>query len=282
LTRGRIVHLLLFNVIAALVIAGLVALAVWQTHRRTWKSDLIARVEARVSALPTPAPPRAIWPDVATASHEYLRVTVSGRWLEDQFALVQAATELGGGYWVLTPLMQEDGTIVLINRGFVPADKRAPAHWKVHKEGVDTVTGLLRITEPNGAFLRANDPSGDRWFSRDVEAIATSRRLDEAAPYFIDAESTPSHTGLPVPGLTVVFFSNNHLVYALTWSVLALMTAGGAIFVNMEAFRAPTAPQKTAGDPRRGASSASPPTASLSLTARPGTIQSTASNGETP
>jgi surfeit locus 1 family protein len=99
------------------------------------------------------------------------------------------------------------------------------------------VTGLLRMSEPGGAFLRANDPVADRWFSRDVAAIAATRGLPQTAPYFIDAERSPGKTGLPVPGLTVRSFSNNHLVYAITWSILALMAAAGALFVNLELLR---------------------------------------------
>ena len=99
------------------------------------------------------------------------------------------------------------------------------------------MTGLLRMSEPGGAFLRVNDPASDRWFSRDVAAIAASRGLDKVAPYFIDAERAPGESGLPVAGLTVIAFSNNHLVYALTWGALALMAAAGAIFVNLDLLR---------------------------------------------
>jgi surfeit locus 1 family protein len=238
LTGKRILLLILFDVAAALIVAGLVALAIWQTHRRAWKLGLIARVEARISAPATAAPARERWPEVSATADEYQRVTVTGRWLEDRSALVQAATELGGGYWVITPLVQNDGTAVLINRGFIPADKRDPAYWKGHDEELDTVTGLLRISEPRGAFLRTNDPPVDRWFSRDVEAIAASRGLPTTAPYFIDAERARHHAGLPIPALTVIAFSNNHLIYAFTWCTLALMAAVGAVFVNVEVLRA--------------------------------------------
>jgi len=40
--------------------------------------------------------------------------------------------------------------------------------------GPATVTGLLRITEPHGGFLRHNDPAGTM-VSRDVQAIAAAR-----------------------------------------------------------------------------------------------------------
>jgi surfeit locus 1 family protein len=93
------------------------------------------------------------------------------------------------------------------------------------------------MPEPGGGFLRVNDPASDRWFSRDVAAIAAVRGLDEVAPFFIDAERVSGESGLPVAGLTVIRFSNNHLVYALTWGILALMAAAGAAFVNLDRLR---------------------------------------------
>ncbi|PMW08503.1 Surfeit locus 1 family protein, partial [Pseudomonas sp. GW456-11-11-14-TSB2] len=88
--------------------------------------------------------------------------------------------------------------------------------------GTATVTGLLRLTEPKGAFLRYNDPGTNRWYSRDVSAISTARGLGPVAPYFIDADAGPAATA-PVGGLTVERFTNNHLVYGLTWFALAVM-----------------------------------------------------------
>jgi surfeit locus 1 family protein len=100
-------------------------------------------------------------------------------------------TDLGSGYWVLTPLRQADGTVVLVNRGFVPPERRERgAHGAGDAETAATVTGLLRISEPKGSFLRRNDPARERWYSRDVAAIAAARGLKGAvAPYFIDADA---------------------------------------------------------------------------------------------
>ena len=176
---------------------------------------------------------------------------VRGAWLAGRSALVKAVTEIGGGYWVLTPLARDDGTTVLVNRGFVPADGQGGAAWEPRSPGPVAITGLLRMSEPGGAFLRANDPGADRWFSRDVAAIAASRGLAKVAPYFVDAERVPGESGLPVPGLTVIAFSNNHAVYALTWGTLALMAAAGAIVVNLDLL----------GLRRLGARQASPPEA---------------------
>ncbi len=222
-------HSVLFRVVAGslafLFFVLFVALGTWQIERRAWKLDLIARVEQRVHA-PAVAPPGPErWAQVTAGSDEYRHVTLSGTFLDQSQTLVQAITDLGAGYWVLTPLRSAEGTVVLVNRGFVDADSRD----HIRPGGEASVTGLLRITEPGGGFLRHNDPAADRWFSRDVQAIARARGLKTVAPYFVDADAASgagADPRAPIGGLTVVQFHNSHLVYAITWYTLALMVAG--------------------------------------------------------
>jgi surfeit locus 1 family protein len=225
---GRRLLLSGFLVIAALIFTGL---GVWQVERRSWKLDLIDRVDQRIHAAPV-APPRPTeWPRGTAQDFEYRHVTLSGVFDNDRETLVQAVTERGPGFWVMTPLRLADGTAVLVNRGFVPPERREPAS-REQPSGEVTVTGLLRISEPGGGFLRANDARSDRWYSRDVAAIAASKGIDQAAPYFIDADASPNPDDFPVGGLTVVQFRNSHLVYALTWFSLALMSLGGLIVLR--------------------------------------------------
>lgn len=224
--RGARFALLALCAFFALLFAGL---GVWQVKRLAWKLDLIARVEARLHAPPVDAPAAAAF----SPADEYRRVALEGHYLNDRETLVQAVTELGGGFWVLTPFETTRGVTILVNRGFVPPEKRAPEDRAAGRiEGETRLVGLLRLTEPGGGFLRSNDAANERWFSRDVAAIAQARGLEPAAavaPYFVDAEAAPVPGGLPVGGLTVVHFSNNHLVYALTWFALAAMCVGAAV-----------------------------------------------------
>ena len=219
-------------------VAGLVALAVWQVHRRACKLDLIARVEARVHADPAPAPGPGRWADISAAADEYRRVTATGDWLPDRSSV------RSGGDGTGQRLLGDDalGAGRRHNRPRQPRLRsRGQAIPSLLAGGEATqrvtVTGLLRMSEPGGAFLRANEPASNRWYSRDVPAIAASRGLAQVAPYFIDAERAPGESGLPVAGLTVIAFSNNHLIYAITWGALAVMAAAGAIFVNLDLAR---------------------------------------------
>ena len=213
------------TLLALVLFAGFTALGSWQVARLEWKTALIERVNQRVHQTAVEAPGPRQWAGVAAASHEYLHVRLSGTYLLDLSTPVQAVTELGPGFWVLTPLRRDDGSFVLVNRGYVP--KFVPESG----EKAVAITGLLRISEPGGAFLRDNDPAGGRWYSRDVQAIAAAKGLTNVAPYFVDAKAGPDKAG-PVGGLTVIAFHNNHLVYALTWYALAAMVAGAYIWIR--------------------------------------------------
>jgi surfeit locus 1 family protein len=208
---------------------GFAGLGIWQLERRAWKLDLIARVNARVHAEPQSLPSRDVWPKINAKDDEYLRVRLQGELLQDKETLVQAVTERGPGWWVMTPMRVAAG-VVLINRGFVPFDRRDVSSRSAGSpEGEVTVTGLLRMTEPRGGFLRSNDPATGRWYSRDVAAISRARELTGAAPFFVDADATPNPGGFPIGGLTVVAMRNSHLAYALTWFALAGLALLGAI-----------------------------------------------------
>ncbi|WP_425598166.1 SURF1 family protein [Brucella intermedia] len=221
----------LFSVLGAVFFVLFMGLGIWQVERLQWKLDLIERVDARVHAEPVAAPGRDDWANVNQNDDEYRRVKLTGTYLNDKEILVHALTERGAGYWVLTPMRSPDGALTLINRGFVPSDRRDPSsRHETQIAGETTVTGLLRMPEPDGFFLRPNDPARNDWNSRDIAAFAQKLNLGQVAPYFIDADANSAAGALPIGGLTVVKFRNSHLSYAITWFALAAMVAGAAIF----------------------------------------------------
>jgi surfeit locus 1 family protein len=226
-------------VLALLLIVLFASLGTWQVFRLQWKLDLIARVGARLTAAPVAPPAASRWAHITSESDEYRRVLLSGVYLYDLTTPVQALTEQGSGYWLLTPMCLANGNIVLVNRGFIEAELGAPTRYAPVRADADpcarargeapvTVSGLLRTSE-HGPLMRANDPAANRWYSRDVAAIVAARRLPRAAPFFVDAaagQNPPGSPDRPQGGLTVVSFHNSHLVYAITWYALALMVAG--------------------------------------------------------
>ncbi|KRA98396.1 hypothetical protein ASD83_11150 [Devosia sp. Root685] len=207
-----------FAAFAAVCALGFGGLGVWQVERLAWKNGLVAAVEARSTATPLDLN-EADWDGIDPEASEYQRVSASGRFAGGD-TLSQAVTVYGGGFWVMTPLALADGRAVLINRGFVTAAQRDAG---IERPGaVVRVSGLLRASEPDGGFLRSNDPEAGRWYSRDVAEIGAASGLDNLAPFFVDADA--GDAAYPIGGLTVLTFSNNHLVYALTWFGLTLLS----------------------------------------------------------
>jgi surfeit locus 1 family protein len=247
---------------AALLMLLFLALGAWQVQRLAWKLELIERVERHVNAAPAAAPGPAQWPTLNRRDDEYRRVQLQGRFDHARETLVAASTELGSGFWVLTPLSSDAGFTVLVNRGFVnPAHRDAARRDTPAPDGEQRVTGLLRFSEPGGSLLQQNAPAAGRWYSRDVAAIAAARGLSTngtpLAPYFVDEAADPAaaadaaqRSRWPRPGLTVIRFSNNHRVYAVTWFALALMVACaiGYLVLDDRRLRRLSAPSDDAPD----------------------------------
>ena len=234
-TPRKRAFLLAWCIFALIAFCGFIALGNWQVERRVWKLALIERAETRSQAAAVAIPDRTEWPQIKATSHEYLHVRTSGHFLHKDATFVQANTNQGPGFWALVPMQQADGSVIIINRGFVAKkeDYAAGLNTDAHLE----LSGLLRLSEPGGSRARKNEPENERWFSRDVEAIAKIRQLpaEHVAPYFIDADYTPSaNAGDPIGGLTIISFYNHHLVYALTWYTLALMVAGATVYLLRE------------------------------------------------
>lgn len=211
-------------------LAILLGLGVWQLARKGEKEALIARIIERSHAEPPAAPPPFdAWDAKAD---EFSRVQARGTFLHDRETLVHglAPGEPGRalqGFYVLTPLKRDDGTTILINRGFIPTELKRPEDRAAGQvKGETTVTGMLRASEARGLFVPESDPKRDAWFTRDIAGIAAARDLTNVAPYLIEADATPNPGGWPRGGQLRVDLPNNHLQYAFTWFGIAACLIG--------------------------------------------------------
>jgi len=218
---------------SGLVVLVLLALGFWQLDRMEAKQRLIASVSGRVSEPAVPLPAAGQWTGINKPADDFLKVTVSGRLLNDRetylFMLYTPAGERDPtpGYAVITPLQRDDGSVVLVNRGFVPDSKRDPANrpQSLNTERV-TITGLLRLPESRSWFNADDAPAKRLFYTRDPKAMAKAVGLEQVAPFVIDADATAVAGGWPKGGNTVISFSDNHLQYAITWFTLALAVFG--------------------------------------------------------
>jgi surfeit locus 1 family protein len=207
-------------------LALLIGLGVWQLQRLQWKEGLIARVEARTKSKPITFE-RAIALARVGQDLSYTPVTVEGRYHHKLERYLYALSPEGKPGWhVITPLETVKGTMVLVDRGFVPEALRDPATRKQGEvQDVVTVTGLVRNSEAPNLFVPDNEPDKNQWFSRDLPTMAQSMfpgGTVQVAPFFLEAEASDVPGGWPQGGQTRVTFPNNHLQYAITWFGLAV------------------------------------------------------------
>ncbi|MEP3524606.1 MAG: SURF1 family protein [Hyphomicrobiales bacterium] len=236
-----------FLTIAAITALGvLIALGSWQVKRLSWKEALIARVEAQIASPPVPLE------DVIPAQTElrgtdndieYQPVSVVGTFDHSKEYFYFATLDGASGFHVYTPLKinaakAASPSIVFVNRGFVPDDKKAQeTRPDSLTSGEVTITGLFRwpdVEKPN-SFIPDNDVEANIFFWRELALMRNEAgySADELHPFFV-YENKKIDVSLPVGGVTIIDFPNSHLAYAITWYGLALTLIGvyGALLIG--------------------------------------------------
>jgi surfeit locus 1 family protein len=231
--RGREGGLLIPVLLTAVGLAVLIGLGVWQLERKAWKDGLAETLLARLGAAPTPLPSPGSWNRLNQADDEYRRVTFPAEFLHRYEALAFTSGSTlrpdvsGPGYWVLTPARLPGGSIVMVDRGFVPETKKdAATRAEGQVSGMGDMTGALRWPEQRGSFTPADEPAKNLWFTRDPASIAAAKGIGPVAPFYVALEDPAAPGGLPRVGKLRPNLPNNHLQYALTWFGLALTLAG--------------------------------------------------------
>ncbi|MCD7110939.1 SURF1 family protein [Rhizobium sp. DKSPLA3] len=224
--RGGPVARVLSGILLLALFAALVGLGTWQMQRLHWKEGLLAAIAERRNAPPVDVDAIAAMVEAGT-DIEYRPVRVSGVFVNAGERHFFATYNGQSGFYVYTPLTLADGRTVLINRGFVPYERKDPAtRPESQPSGPVTVTGLARarLDAKPSWVVPDNDLGKNIFYWKDWTAMTTAAGLSPARtlPFFIDADATPDPGRLPVGGVTQFDLPNNHLQYALTWYGLAL------------------------------------------------------------
>jgi surfeit locus 1 family protein len=213
-------------------VAVLLSLGFWQLARLDVKLDQIARIEARIAAPPVPVPAA---PD--PERDRYLPVTVDGMFTGDAVHVLSSLQGQGAGSRVIAVLQAEDGRRLAVDRGFVPEARRAGLDLS---GGPVTVTGNLDWPRDADSYTPPPDLARGLWFSRAAAPIAAHLGTE---PLLIVARAVtaPGGDAVAVPGLvlapTGIDIRNDHLEYAITWFLLALVWAAMSLYLIWRTWR---------------------------------------------
>src|SRR5690606_4934911 len=127
----------------------------------------------------------------------YKPVKVSGTFLNDQSIFLQGKRHQDQlGYHLITPLKLPRGTLMFINRGWVPLGRK---ETDFNIAGRVTVDGIARHMLEPGLFAPNNIPAKNQWYCADLPALARGK------PYLpLMVEAVKSGDTPPVGGVTGV------------------------------------------------------------------------------
>lgn len=195
-------------------------LGIWQLQRLEWKEGVLAEIDARIGGTPVPLPGI-----VDPATDRFLPVVTSGS-TGDTEILVQSSLKLvGPGFRVIAPFQTDDGRPIMVDRGFIRLTDRD----RVRPSTAMTVTGNLHWPDEQDIFTPDPDIPAGLWFARDVAGMAAALGTE---PVLVVARTTDEAvrvvTPLPVDSAGI---PNDHLQYAVTWFLLAVVWAAMTVYL---------------------------------------------------
>jgi len=210
-----------------------IRLGIWQLdrlkQRRAFNAQVISMRAAEMLNLNQNLP-------ADISSMEWRAVTVSGEYdFENQLALRNQYNGDQYGYHLITPLRFGNGTAVLVDRGWIPADgNTAPTDWRKYDEsGQVTVTGQIRLGQAKPAFGGVADADTghlDIWNNLNIVRISGQSPYP-ILPVYIQPNEIENDSVPPIPFQPVVELTEgSHFGYALQWFAFATILFFGYPF----------------------------------------------------
>ncbi|MFF7144924.1 SURF1 family cytochrome oxidase biogenesis protein [Streptomyces nodosus] len=246
----------ILTLVALALIPTMIELGFWQLHRHEHKVALNKVIGDSLAAKPVPV--ESLTSPGATIPHQdlYHRVTAVGSFDTAHEVVVRRRTNADGnvGYHVLTPFVLTDGRILMVNRGWVPADGAQTAFPEIPApaRGEITVTGRLM---PDETTARSGIKNVQGLPDRQVMLISgaeQAKRLGkEVLGGYVELTS-PAPRGdnpelIPDPGHSDI---GPHMAYAIQWWLFSAgVPVGWFVLARREARDRTEEEKRTSGEP---------------------------------
>jgi cytochrome oxidase assembly protein ShyY1 len=214
-----------FHLLVLVVVVAMVNLAFWQLRRLDERRDFNAQVQANANQ------PIASFDDVIAESTdpsavEWRRVRVGGTYVPDhQFLVVNRSQNGGTGRNVVDALQLDDGSLLMVNRGFVPEAEEVPPV----PPGPVELVGRLRVSEQRRTGQPADESSDALTEIRRIDLDVLSKQFDAAVqPMYVEQlESTPPDDASLQPIVAPTLDDGPHLSYTIQWFIFSVCVIVG-------------------------------------------------------
>ena len=197
----------------------------WQWARRSEAVDEIQRIERNYDAQPRPVDEVLGDLDGWSDDDEWTPVALHGEYLADDQVLVRNRVRGGQpGFEQLVPLRLDDGSIFVVDRGWLPLGDGAdatPDAVPLPPKGEVTVVARLRQAEP--ALPGRSAPDGQ------LPSIDVATMVDQlgepgyTGAYGLLASEDPAAAETPLAAVRPQEDEGPHLSYALQWIAFGVL-----------------------------------------------------------
>jgi cytochrome oxidase assembly protein ShyY1 len=221
---GYLVLVIVFAIACAL-------LSWWQWSRRAEAVAEIAKIEANYDAPPAQLGDLLSALDDTEDAAEWRPVEITGEYLVDQQLLVRnRPRNSDAGFEVLVPLRLTNGTVFVVDRGWIPAGETLEAPDSVPDTPTGEVTVIARLKPGEPEIPGRGAPEGQ---------LATVRLQDVAnlvgeptytGMYGLLISETPRAADRPLAAERPAEDEGPHLSYALQWIAFGILAFIGLVW----------------------------------------------------
>lgn len=210
----------LMIVLAGFVMILFLRLGFWQLHRADEKKHMVQAqaLMAKMNAIS--------WDAGSALPQQYQNLQVQGHYVPQVFLLDNQHQEHQFGYDVLTPLELGDGSIVMIDRGWVAGDNaRQRFPDVVIPQGLVHILGAAYFPSSNQWLLGPGMEKKDNkvYIFEQMDVTLWRQILQKPVHPFIIRLDKKQAYGYSRQWTIVSMPPQRHLAYALQWFVMALV-----------------------------------------------------------
>jgi surfeit locus 1 family protein len=218
------------TVVVILGIALLVRLGIWQLDRLEERRASNAVLAAQLAQPPVTLTGQESTPDLLAMKDR--TVAAAGQFdYTHQFIIQLQPWQGQTGVNLVTPLLLDDNTAILVDQGWIPEAEVAVLE-QFHTSGPTTVTGYVELSQV--ARYGERDITDTTFkaeqYRIDIEVMQAQLPYT-LLPVYIQQAPTEDEPGPPYRAAQEIDLSEGpHLSYALQWFSFALLLAGGYLY----------------------------------------------------
>ena len=230
-----------FGYLALVVIfaIGCSLLAMWQLARRDDARAEIDRVEANWESAPRPIDEVLPTLDSFDPDTKWTPVVLNGEYLSDEQVLARGRPRDGNpGFEVLVPFRLDDGTVFIVDRGWIPVGNTGDTPEAVPAAPAGRVTVVARLKAGEPVVAGRSAPEGQ---IATVHLPDLAERVGEpmyTGAYGLVASEDPAPATAPLQQVKPTPDEGPHLSYAFQWFVFGIMALGALVWAVRQEYRA--------------------------------------------